>query len=165
MAANAEISLLFHNRNEMLHLDHMYESTQTDEQYQMQYFPEQRKTELGDSFTQFSFGEDNLGNFDNDNNISFEQGLGESSDGSNMCKKLYFLGILRKLFYTFTKKYDAFPFIRKKLLKILSLQMSFTKKYDAFPFIRKKLLKILSINTKISKNGVCFAFVPATEIT
>lgn len=68
----------------MLHLDHMYESTQTDEQYQMQYFPEQRKTELGDSFTQFSFGEDNLGNFDNDNNISFEQGLGESSDGSNM---------------------------------------------------------------------------------
>lgn len=82
MAANAEMSLLFHNRNEMLHLDHMYESTQTDEQYQMQYFPAQRKTELGDSFTQFSFGEHNLGNFDNDNNISFEQGLGESSDGS-----------------------------------------------------------------------------------
>jgi len=82
MAANAEMSLLFHNRNEMLHLDHTYESTQTDEQYQMQYFPKQRKTELGDSFTQFSFGEHNLGNFDNDNNISFEQGLGESSDGS-----------------------------------------------------------------------------------
>jgi len=65
----------------MLRLDFLWESMQTDEQYQMQSFPEQDEViPLGDDFMP-SYGEDNQRNFDNDNNISFK-GREESSDDS-----------------------------------------------------------------------------------